>query len=76
MHFSLYMQLLPYLLLLCWFGCRYNADCSQGHCGVSVFEYFGNLFCFVAKLCECHQSILLVAIFFRVILIRPNVVFM
>jgi hypothetical protein len=52
----------------------YGVHRSELYSGVSVFEYFGNLLCFVSKECDCNPFILLVGIFFGVFLIRLNVV--
>jgi hypothetical protein len=53
----------------------YGVGCSEDYSGVNVFEYFGNLLCFVSKECECNPFILLVGIFFGVSLVRYNVAF-
>jgi hypothetical protein len=52
----------------------YGVDCSEGYCGVSVFEYiFFNLLCYMSKECECNPYILFVGICFVVIWICYNV---
>jgi hypothetical protein len=48
----------------------HGVGCSEGYSGVNVFEYFGNLLCFVSKVSESNPFILLVNIFFSVILVR------
>lgn len=45
----------------------YGVDCSDGYSDVNVFEYSGNLLCFVSKECGCNPFILLVGILFGVV---------
>lgn len=65
--------------ICCFFvvlGVFLYGDCSEDNSGVSIFEYFGNLLCFVSKEYEWNPFILLVYIFFGVVLVRYNVVFL
>jgi hypothetical protein len=55
----------------------YGIDCFEGYSGVSVFEYFDNLLCFMSKKYQCNKftTILWVDILFGMILVRYSIGF-